>query len=79
MDWKTIAKIDSHVHILPEARRQGFIKYQGENCTWAKAELSYYIKHMEEYNIRKAILQPTNDPLICTIQQEKLMNIWRES
>lgn len=62
MDWKTIAKVDSHVHILPEERRQGFIKYQGENCTWAKAELSYYIKHMEEYNIRKAILQPTNDP-----------------
>ncbi len=62
MDWKAIVKIDSHVHILPEERRQSFIKYQGENCTWAKAELSYYIEHMEEYNIRKAILQPTNDP-----------------
>lgn len=62
MDWKTISKIDSHVHILPEERWQGFMKYQGENCTWAKAKLSYYIKHMEKYNIRRAILQPTNDP-----------------
>lgn len=61
MDWKDIPKIDAHVHILPEDRRQGFIKYQGEGCVWAKAELSRYIEHMEEYNVEKAILQPTND------------------
>lgn len=62
MDWKEIKKIDAHVHILPEERRQGFIKYQGEDSTWAKAEISQYINYMNEYNIEKAILQPTNDP-----------------
>lgn len=62
MDWKKIRKIDAHVHILPEENRQGFIKYEGQSCVWAKAELSQYLEHMEEYNIEKAILQPTNDP-----------------
>lgn len=62
MDWKTIPKIDAHVHILPEEKRQGFIKYQGKNSTWARADLSQYIEYMDEYNIKKAILQPTNDP-----------------
>lgn len=62
VNWKTIPKIDSHVHILPEDKRKEFIKYQGENCTWSKAELNCYINYMEEYNIKKAILQPTNDP-----------------
>lgn len=62
MDWKRIKKIDAHVHILPEERRRGFIKYQGEDSTWARAEVSQYIDYMDEYNIVKAILQPTNDP-----------------
>ena len=61
MDWKDIPKMDAHVHILPEDRRKGFIKYQGEGCTWAKAELNQYIEHMDKYNIKKAILLPTND------------------
>lgn len=62
MDWKQLPKIDAHVHILPEERRQGFIQYQGDNCTWAKAELNQYMEYMDEYNIGKAILHPTNDP-----------------
>ena len=62
MDWKKIPKIDAHVHILPEERRQGFIQYQGENCAWAKADLNQYMDYMDEYNIKKAILHPTNDP-----------------
>ena len=37
MDWKNIPKMDVHVHILPEDRRKGFIKYQGEGST-GKAE-----------------------------------------
>lgn len=62
MDWFKVPKIDMHVHILPEDRRQGFIEYQGENSTWAKAELSRYIEHMDKHNIKKAVLVPTNDP-----------------
>ena len=62
MDWKEIPKIDAHVHILPEDKRQGFVKYQGEDSTWAKASVKTYIKEMEQYNIKKAILVPANDP-----------------
>ena len=62
MDWKTIPKIDSHVHILPEESRQGFVKHLGADCLWAKSELSSYLQEMERNNIRRAILQPTNDP-----------------
>lgn len=40
LSWKKIPEIDAHVHLLPEERRQSFIKYQGEDCLWAKAELS---------------------------------------
>lgn len=61
MQWETMRKIDAHVHILPEEKRQGFIKYQGQGSIWAKAELSQYISYMDEYNVEKAILQPTND------------------
>lgn len=61
MDWKSLHKIDAHVHILPEEKRQGFVQYQGEESTWAKAELSRYIGLMDEYNVVTAILQPTND------------------
>lgn len=62
MDWFQVPKIDAHVHILPEDRRQGFITYDGEDSTWAKAEITRFIDHMEKYNIKKAILVPTNDP-----------------
>ncbi len=61
MNWKNVKKIDAHIHILPEEKRLEFIKYQGEECTWAKADIETYINLMDEYNIDKAILQPTND------------------
>lgn len=62
MNWAKVPKIDFHIHILPEERREGFIKYDGINSTWAKAKLSKYIEYMDKYNIQKAVLIPTNDP-----------------
>lgn len=62
MDWFKVAKTDVPEHVLPEDRRQDFIKYQGKNSTWVKAEFSRYIKNMDKYNIKKAILVPTNAP-----------------
>ncbi|WP_425445845.1 amidohydrolase family protein [Dethiothermospora halolimnae] len=61
MDWNKIRKIDGHIHILPENKRLEFIKYQGEECIWAKADIETYVDLMDKYNIKKAILQPTND------------------
>lgn len=62
MDWKTIPKIDAHIHLLPEERRQGFIESPGDKSPWAKAQLSQYLETMEKYGVQKAVLQPTNDP-----------------
>lgn len=52
MDWRMVPKIDSHIHILPEERRQGFIKYQGQNCTWV--DISFVLpEFVELYGIEQ--------------------------
>ena len=58
---ENVKKIDVYIHILPEEKRLESIKYQGEECTWVKADIETYINLIDEYNIDKAILQPTND------------------
>lgn len=57
MSWKEIKKIDAHIHILPEEKRLEFIKYQGEECTWARADIETYINLMDEapYELEYAI------------------------
>ncbi len=56
MNWKTIEKIDAHVHLLP-----------GENLSWQEgewkaADTSTYTALMARYNIKQALLLPINDP-----------------
>lgn len=59
MDWKTIKKIDAHVHILPKERLELFKSNPDE--PWAHAEMEEYLKIMEEYHVERAIIVPTND------------------
>ena len=53
---ENVKKIDVYIHILPEEKRLESIKYQGEECTWVKADIETYINLIDEYNIDKAIL-----------------------
>ena len=57
-DWKKIRKIDAHVHILPPER---LALWKGEESPWAHADLEEFYQIMNEYNVNKAILVPTND------------------
>lgn len=59
MDWKKIKKIDAHVHVLPNERLELFKQYPDD--PWSHADIEEYLKIMEEYNVEKAILVPTND------------------
>lgn len=59
MDWRKIKKIDAHVHLLPQHILSLYRQTPGE--AWAHADLEKYLKIMEQYNIEKAILVPTND------------------
>ncbi|MCD7770516.1 MAG: amidohydrolase [Oscillospiraceae bacterium] len=55
MDWKTVKKIDAHVHLVPE-ETLGWI-----DGVWKHAEREEYIRLMDEYNVEKAVLVPINE------------------
>ncbi len=56
MDWKTIEKIDAHIHLLPE---ENLAWQEGE---WKMADLAYYSTLMEKYHVTHACVLPINDP-----------------
>lgn len=59
MDWRKIKKIDAHVHVLPEQILS--LYKQNPSDPWAHADIDEYLKVMEQYNVEKAVLVPTND------------------
>lgn len=59
MDWRKIKKIDAHVHVLPKERLDMYKQYPED--PWSHADIKEYLKIMEKYNVKKAILVPTND------------------
>ncbi len=56
MDWRTIEKIDAHVHLLPRANLSW---QEGE---WKAADGDLYLALMEKYHIKQAVLLPINEP-----------------
>ncbi len=56
MDWRTIEKIDTHVHLLPQ---ENLSWQQGE---WKQADVDIYTALMEKYNVKQAVVLPINDP-----------------
>ena len=59
MDWRSIKKIDAHVHVLPPERLRLF-KAQPED-PWSHAGIDEYLRVMDEYNVERALLMPAND------------------
>ena len=64
MKWKEIPKIDAHVHIIPEEVHRANPDSDDE---FAYATLSGYRRLMDQYNIRKAIIMPFNDPWLMSM------------
>ncbi len=60
MDWKTIKKIDAHVHIIPPEILKLYKENEPES-PWAHADADEYLRIMEQYNVEKAIIVPNND------------------
>ncbi len=56
MDWKTLEKIDAHVHILPP---ENLSWQEGE---WKQADISRHSALMDAYHVVQAVALPINDP-----------------
>ncbi len=65
VDWRTIKKIDVHIHILPDAVHEA---NPDSKDVWAYADLHEYQKIMEGYHIERAVIMPLNDPWLMSME-----------
>ncbi len=64
-DWKTLPKIDAHIHILPDAVHAANPD-AGE--VWSRADIHLYQGIMEANRIEKAVVMPFNDPYMMSME-----------
>lgn len=65
VDWRTIKKIDAHIHILPDTVHEA---NPDSKDVWAYADLHEYRKIMERYHIERAVIMPLNDPWLMSME-----------
>ena len=65
VDWKTIKKIDAHVHILPDDVLEANPDSQD---VWLCTDLCGYRKMMDALGIEKAVIMPFNDPRLISME-----------
>ncbi len=66
MDWRTVEKIDAHIHILPDAV---IAANQGVDDPYVLAGgIDEYVRLMDEYKIEKAVIMPFNDPFLMSME-----------
>ena len=65
LDWRTIKKIDAHIHILPDAVHEA---NPDSEDVWVYADLHQYISVMEKQHIEKAVIMPLNDPWLMSME-----------
>ncbi len=83
IDWKTLPKIDAHIHLLPpdviESNRGSgdrFVEY---------GDVNDYLRVMERYHIKAACVMPFNDPYMLSMDftvgsvHKNLLAICRQS
>jgi predicted TIM-barrel fold metal-dependent hydrolase len=66
VDWKTIKKIDAHIHILPDDVHKA--NPDSEDAWVHAADLHKYCGMMDELGIEKAIIMPFNDPWLMSME-----------
>ena len=64
-DWRTIKKIDAHIHILPDAVHEA---NPDSDDVWAYADLHMYRTMMDGLGVEKAIIMPLNDPWLMSME-----------
>ena len=64
-DWRTIMKIDAHIHILPDTVHEA---NPDSEDVWVYADLHKYRAMMGELGIEKAVVMPLNDPWLVSME-----------
>jgi len=64
-NWKSLKKIDSHIHILPDAVHDA---NPNSDDVWAYADLHSYLSMMDDFGIEKAVIMPLNDPWLMSME-----------
>ena len=64
--WRTIKKIDAHIHILPDDVHEA--NPDSEDAWVHAADLHKYRRMMEEWGIEKAVIMPFNDPWLMSME-----------
>ena len=65
VDWRTIKKIDAHIHILPDAVHEA---NPDSEDVWVYADLHKYREMMDTLGIEKAVIMPFNDPWLMSME-----------
>ena len=65
-DWRTIKKIDAHIHILPDDVHEA--NPDSEDAWVHAADLHKYCGMMDELDIEKAVIMPFNDPWLMSME-----------
>ena len=65
IDWRTIKKIDAHIHILPDDVHEA--NPDSEDAWVHAADLHKYRRMMDELGIEKAVIMPFNDPWLMSM------------
>ena len=65
VDWKTIKKIDAHVHILPDSVHEA---NPDSEDRWLHTDLNKYREMMDALHIEKAVIMPFNDPWLMSME-----------
>jgi len=66
LDWRTIKKIDAHIHILPDDVHEA--NPDSEDVWVHAADLHKYCGTMDTLGIEKAIIMPFNDPWLMSME-----------
>ena len=65
VDWRTIKKIDAHMHILPDDVHEA---NPDSEDVWVYADLHKYRTMMDSHGIDKAVIMPLNDPWLMSME-----------
>ena len=66
VDWRTIKKIDAHIHIFPDDVHEA--NPDSEDAWVHAADLRKYCGMMDILGIEKAIIMPFNDPWLMSME-----------
>ena len=64
-NWKTLKKIDAHIHVLPDEVHKA---NPDSEDIWVYADLHKYVEMMDRLGVEKAVIMPLNDPWLMSME-----------